>query len=762
MNIYTKLSLTSLLVILFLQIGLTQKGILRGSVFDNTTGEPIIYGNVILENTTIGANTDINGFYTIPNIPVGDYIVQATYIGYDTVRTQVTIKSGGIVTQNMNLEENSVKLSTVSISATRQQAKTEVQVSKISVSPRQIQLLPSTGAEPDIAQYLQVLPGVISTGDQGGQIFIRGGSPVQNRVMIDGITIFNPFHSIGFFSVFETELLRNVDVLTGGFNAEHGGRISAIVDIKTREGNKKRFGGVVSANPFIVKGLFEGPIVPLGDNGGSATFVVTSKKSIINRTSKQLYSYAAVTDSVGLPFDFHDTYAKLSYMSGNGSKVNLFGFNFTDTYDDPNVAKIGWDTRGGGLNFNLVPGNSSMILSGTLGFSDYDLAFRDSDETPRSSGLSSFNATIDFTIFGTQSEYKYGFDLTGIRTDFEFTNPFGLRLDQFQNTTEISAFFKYRKTTDKLVIEPSFRMQYYASLGIFSPEPRLGLKYNAADNLRFKFAGGLYSQNLISTSNERDVVNLFVGFLSGPEAQVLGVDGTSVDDKIQKASHAVLGVEYDLTDNLLLNVEGYFKDFNQLIIVNRNKILATDPDYAIETGEAKGVDFSLKYELPNLYMWGTYSYAFVDRFDGSQTYPTIFDRRHNVNFLTTYRFGEDLSWQTSVRWNLGSGFPFTQTQGFYNYNPFLGGVGTDYTQSNPENVGIIYSDERNGGRLPYYHRLDLSVQKSIEFSKYSSLDIIFSVTNAYDRDNIFYFDRVTYNRVNQLPIIPSAGIKFKI
>lgn len=758
------LSIKVILVVLsalIWNVTFAQTGTVRGSVFDQDTGEPIIYGNVILENTTIGGNTDLDGFYTIPNIPVGEYMLVATYIGYDTVKTQITIKENSILSQNINLTENSVKLSTVAISAKRQQAKTEVQVSKISVSPRQIQLLPSTGAEPDIAQYLQVLPGVISTGDQGGQIFIRGGSPIQNRIMIDGITIFNPFHSIGFFSVFETEILRNVDVLTGGFNAEHGGRISAIVDIKTREGNKKRFGGVVSANPFIIKGLVEGPIVKLNDKGSSVSFVATTKRSIIEQTSPSLYGYASNPDSLGLPYQFQDTYAKLSYASGNGSKVNLFGFDFTDEFNDPQVAKIGWGTRGGGLNFNLVPGNSNMILAGTLGFSDYDLSFKDSD-APRTSGLSSFNATIDFTFFGTQSEYKYGFDMSGIRTDFEFINPFGLRLSQFQNTTEISTFFKYRKTFEKLVFEPSFRLQYYASLSTFSPEPRLGIKYNMRDNLRFKLAGGLYSQNLISTSNERDVVNLFVGFLSAPEKPILGLDGSNTNNKIQTAAHAVLGVEYDLTENLLLNVEGYYKDFNQLIILNRNKISASDSDFAIETGDAKGIDFSLKYETPNIYMWATYSYAFVNRFDGTQTFPTAFDRRHNINFLTTYQFGGDLSWQASVRWNMGSGFPFTKTQGFYNYNPFLGGVGTDYVGGNPDNIGIIYDENRNGGRLPYYHRLDVSVQKSIEFSRYSSLDIIFSVTNAYDRDNIFYFDRVEYTRVNQLPIIPSAGVKFKL
>jgi hypothetical protein len=163
--------------------------------------------------------------------------------------------------------------------------------------------------------------------------------------------------------------------------------------------------------------------------------------------------------------------------------------------------------------------------------------------------------------------------------------------------------------------------------------------------------------------------------------------------------------------------------------------------------------------VPGLYVWATYSHGYVNRNDGEQEYPTVFDRRHNVNMLITYDLDKKGSWQVSGRWNMGSGFPFTKTKGFYNYLDYLGGVGTSYQTENPDNIGILYSDERNGGRLPYYHRFDLSVLKKISFSKHSGLEVNFSVTNAYDRPNIFYFDRLNYERVNQLPILPSASAK---
>ena len=159
-------------------------------------------------------------------------------------------------------------------------------------------------------------------------------------------------------------------------------------------------------------------------------------------------------------------------------------------------------------------------------------------------------------------------------------------------------------------------------------------------------------------------------------------------------------------------------------------------------------------------MWATYSYAIVDRFDGNETYFTHFDRRHNINFLTSYTFSKDKTWEASLRWNMGTGFPFTRTLGFYGNQNFLNDLAeTDVLGSNP-GLGVIFEERRNLGRLPVYHRLDGSIRKTFVFNRYRSLELNVSVTNIYDRDNIFYIDRITNNRVNQLPIIPSFGAKF--
>ncbi|GJM35426.1 MAG: TonB-dependent receptor [Saprospiraceae bacterium] len=751
-------------------------GTVRGNVFDQATGEPIMFGTVRLSGSSLGTNTDIDGFFSIGNVPEGNYTLVASYVGYDSVGIDINVRAGRILYERILMTSSGVDLGVVDVSARREQARSDVQISKLRVTPKQIKSLPSTGGESDIAQYLPVLPGIIVSGDQGGQLYIRGGSPIQNKILLDGMTIYNPFHSIGFFSVFETETIRSVDVLTGGFNAEYGGRISAVVDIKTREGNKKRLSGLVSASPFQAKALIEGPIKKLNDEtGGSTSFLLTGKHSYLNETSKALYGYATDTSfysfasgdttladlgDIGLPYSYTDLYGKLSFVSGNGSKLNLFGFRFADRFDFVGLAKLDWDATGFGANFTLVPPSSNVVLDGSISVTSYDVGLVESDDKPRTSSIGSYSAQLNFSYFGSSSEVRYGFEFNGFNTDFEFINPIGLSFQQKDFTTELAGYVRLKQKVGRVILEPGLRIHYYASQSELSLEPRIGLKLNISDNVRFKAAGGFYSQNLISTVNEQDIVNFFVGFLAGPEETIFQPGSrTPTKHQLQKSTHAIAGFEIDLSKKTTVNIEPYYKGFDQLIAINRNKLSSSDPDFVTETGEAYGIDFSIKYETKQLYLWGTYSLGYVNRDDGEEQFPTIFDRRHNVNILATYGFGQDQAWEFGLRWNLGSGFPFTTTQGFYQNVNFGELLYTNILTGNND-IGTILSSDRNDGRLSYYHRLDLSLKRTFKFSDFSRLEAIVSVTNAYNRENIFYVDRITNNRVNQLPILPSLGLTF--
>ena len=343
----------------------------------------------------------------------------------------------------------------------------------------------------------------------------------------------------------------------------------------------------------------------------------------------------------------------------------------------------------------------------------------------------------------------------GYQTDFDFTNASDLQISQKENSTELSGFVNYKLKGEKLIVEPGIRIYKYNSIAA-TFEPRLGAKFLASDRLRFKLAAGKYSQNLVSTNSDRDVVNLFYGFLSAPEDIPDEFLGKEISNGLQKANHLIVGMEYDFSDNIDFNLEGYVKEFSQLTNINKDKISINDPDFIVEKGLAQGVDLVLKYSNPKFYFWAVYSLGYITRTDENQTYRPHFDRRHNVNLVATYKFGFDNSWSFDARWNFGTGFPFTQTQGFYPLLDFDDGINTTYNEETGE-LGIIYAD-LNEGRLPYYHRLDVALKKEYQLSKNSTFNWNVGITNAYNRENIFYFNRIEYKRVNQLPFMPSAGI----
>ncbi len=745
----------------------SQNAVVRGFIYNQDNGEPLISGSVYLEGTTFGAATDVDGYFNISRVPPGTYTLVVSSVGFEPFSKQITVKANEILSERINLKELVSELDEVVISGERQQMRTQVKTSVVKVTPKEMSRIPTVGSEPDLAQYLQVLPGVIFTGDQGGQLYIRGGAPIQNKVLLDGMIVYNPFHSIGLFSVFDSDIIRVADVYTGGFGAQYGGRISSIMDITTRDGNKNRYSGKFSASTFMAKALLEGPIKKAkSSSDGSSSFVFTAKHSFLEESSKVLYSYI---DTAGLPFNFTDIYGKVSFNARNGSKANFFGFNFSDQVTYRGITDIGWTSSGMGSNVVLIPENYAAQIKANVAYSSYHIRMTEADQQPRESSINGFNVGLQFIYFFGKDELDYGIETLGFNTDFNYFNSVGRKITQQQYTTELATFARYKMTLGRFLIEPSFRLHYYASLSETSPEPRIGLKYNLSDNFRLKMAGGVYSQNLIAANSDRDVVNLFYGFLSGPENVQVEFDGKPIKSKLQKSNHAILGFEFDLTKRVLLNVETYIKDNIQLTNINRNKLYDDSSenqdkpaylrkDFIIETGKAYGFDFLMKYDYRRLYLWAVYSLSWVTRYDGVIEYPPHFDRRHNVNLVGSYNFGEDLSWEFSTRWNLGSGFPFTQTQGFYEKIPFHDGINTDYTTANGE-LGIVYGP-LNQGRLPYYHRLDANLKKTIATGQDSEIEITISITNVYNRQNIFYFDRIRYERVNQLPFMPSIGMNW--
>jgi hypothetical protein len=754
-------------------------GTIKGFVYDKRSGEVLTYATIIVENTKTGVQTDVNGYFSL-SLASGTYTLIATALGYDSMVMTVNLLPDAIATKKVLLSQKEVGLQEVRVSGRKTDKITRINTGVTNITPRELKLLPSAGGEPDLAQYLQVIPGVVFTGDQGGQLYIRGGSPAQTGIYLDGITIYSPFHSIGLFSVFETEAIRNVDVYTAGFSAQYGNRTSAIVDVHTKDGNKNDVSGIVSVSPIMARVLIDGPLLKSKkDNGAGITYLVTAKTSYLDQTSKSLYGGLGDQFKVGLPYKFTDIYGKLTFSGDNGSKLNVFGFNFDDQaklLNDstdavfPVRADYHWKARGAGGTFVVTPGNTSALIDGKVAFSNYDIGVSKEllnipvDTVPRTSQINGFEAGINFTYFlPNYSQLKYGIEVSGTHTALNYYSAQGVSTTENRQSTLAALYFMFRHNfSSRFIFEPSIRLQYYSELDKLSPEPRLGMKYNITDDIRLKAAAGIYSQNIISTKSDQDIVNLFTGFLLSPDQEIKDVKGNVVKTNLQTAYHLVGGIEVDV-NQVEFNLEPWVKVFGQVDELNRNKVYVSDPDFVAANGIAKGVDLSAKYSTQRIYLWGAMGYQSVDytSIDSKgqkQTYPTPFDTRFNANAVASYTLGKKKDWEVSGRYNIHSPFPFTQTQGFYENVPMsTNGIATNYLTTNG-NLGVVYANEINGGRLSWYHRLDVAVKKHFKLSTKSSIDATFAVTNVYDRRNIFYVNRFTNVRVYQLPLFPSLNL----
>jgi hypothetical protein len=740
-----------------------QHSVIKGFTYDEASGETLPYCAIQLVGTSFGALSDATGAFLINKIPAGTYVVKVSLLGFNDLFDTVTVTGNTTLTKRYSISPSSQTLDAVQIMGENTRKEQETRTAVISVTPKDLSKMPAIGGQPDFAQYLQVVPGIVSTGDQGGQLYVRGGTPIQNMLLLDGVILFNPFHSIGIFSVFDMDIMSSADVYTGGFGAEFGGRISSVMDIKTRDGNKKRISGKVDLSNIGAQLLLEGPLLKLKDDRKTAiSFILSGKGSYLEQSSKVFYPYVENKD--GLPYNFLDLYGKVTLSTKNGTKWNIFGFNYDDRVNYSSVAKYGWNNWGIGSNLLIVPGDAPTTIEAAIAYSKYSSELQDVNFDPRRSSMDGFTFDLGFNYYLGKSLLKVGIDVVGYNTNYEYYTIYHSQRNIEDHTTDLSLFIKYKYNfRNKLLIEPSFRLQYYYSLGEVSPEPRLAIKYNILNNLRLKLAAGMYSQNLVAVSSDQDVVNLFTGFTSSPldndllPRTIIG-DDQEIRGRLQKAQHAILGLEYDPINTLSINVEGYFKNFSQLISANRYKMVDEDSEFIWEKGQAYGGDISVKYENKGVYLWFVYSLGWVKRYDGIITYYPHFDRRHNINLVASYSFGKRRSWEINARWNFGTGFPFTQTQAYYpHYNP--SDISGDYTSVN-EDVYFLLADF-NQARLPNYHRLDLGAKKKFFLTQRQTLEVSFSMTNVYNYKNVFYVNRTTNDIIYQLPFLYYFGLTWR-
>jgi len=752
---------------------IAQRTTLKGFIYDSKTGQPVSYATVSIEQTPFGVLSDAQGYYHLEGLIPGSYKVQVRCLGYKPLEEYTELEENRPAVRNFILEPAAVELKEVDVSSARESQKERITISEISILPAEIEMTPSIGGMPDVIQRIQLTPGVVSRGDVGGQIYIRGGTPVQNKMLLDEAVIYNPVHSIGLFTVFDNDYIRNVDLYTGGFGAEYGGCISSVMNVSTRYGNTQRLAGKADLSTIMSKLIIEGPLLKDSTMERSTLSILFSvKNSHFEQAMDWFYPYV----DQELPFHFLDIYSKLTLHVGRSMRLNLYGFNSRDRvgYSD-SPASYYWTSSGFGGDIQLLPPRASMLIKAYFASSSYKITLEEQSYSPRFSNVNHISFGFRFKRYLKNQTVNYGLEIMNLTTDYSyFTTPFNA-FQQRENSTELAAYLQYHLRAGKFMVDPGLRYQYYATLSKSSLEPRLALKFFILEDFRLKAAAGLYTQNLISAISDRDIVNFFQGFLSAPVNLVNEDQGDMSDYYLQKSWHLIGGIEADLFSKLFINVEVYYKYYPQLINFNKNKILdeqkyPEEPkylvrDFIVESGFAEGIDFSVLYDDQWRRLELGYSYAITKRiYDdpemGRQEYFPQYDRRHNLNLSGSIRFGRNHCWEVNSRWHFGTGFPFTPSMGYYETVALDENATINHLTSNG-NPGIVYG-EYNSKRLPSYHRLDAAVKKRFVIMGRDMLEVEFTVINIYNRKNIFYTDRRTNEQVYQLPFLPSlrVGVEF--
>jgi hypothetical protein len=747
-----------------------QNNTIKGFINDADSRQPVPLANVVVTPPGSGTVSNEEGYYLVHKLPAGEVILKVTCVGYDSVTEQLTMKSNMTLIRNIYLRPVAYDLGEFNVSA-RKERVSQRKISEVKVIPAEIALTPSMGGMPDLIQHIQTLPGIVTRGDIGGQVYIRGGTPVQTKVLLDDAVIYNPVHSIGLFSVFDNDYIRNVDLYTGGFNAEYGSCLSSVIDISTRLPNTARWSGKADISTIAAKALIEGPLLTDSTlENLTISAMLSVKASYFEQATDWFYPYVEQE----LPFYFRDIYGKVTAKLGKSFSMSLSGYSFRDEVSETNTFQTyDWDAKGFSLNLLTMPAEVPILIKTYIAGSGYQMNLSEPNQDNRYSKVSSIAVGMKFYRYLARQTAKYGIEFTDLRTNYMYFTSDYTTYEQGENSGELSGYLDYEGNFGWVIFEAGFRGAFYTSLMRFSPEPRLSVRFMVTENLALKVAAGMYAQNLIGAVSDKDIVNFFQGYLSAPVDMVSASGKDPNDFYLQKANHLVAGVEYDFRSKVRFNVEAYYKDYTQLISFNKNKLFNEDdnpgaPSYMSgtfisETGFAEGIEITVKYTESRLNMEANYSLAMVKRRytdpDGEVVeYFPQYDRRHNVNFSGMFYFGKNRSWTISARWNYGSGFPFTPTAGYYEGITFDEYGKYNYLTQNGQ-MNILYGPY-NSKRLPAYHRLDMALKKSFTFRNRNTIEAEISVINVYNQENIFYINRETNEEAYQLPILPGLRISY--
>lgn len=727
-----------------------QEVALRGFVVNAETGQPLPGAHVLLRRVDVqepprGTAANSNGYYYLAGLAPGRYALRVSFVGYQTLRDTLRLTDQEEpLTHTVELRPTEQPLQEVVVTGQAGGATTR-EAGRQQVAPEDLARIPTPSISGDLAGYLQSMPGVVSVGDRGGQLFIRGGTPDQNLILMDKMKVFRPFHIVGFYSAFPQELVSDAEIYAGGFPAQYSGRLSSVIDVEMRGGNREQVEAAATAGPFLTGLRLEGP---LNDEGLS--LLGAARFSQIERT-------APVILGQDQPLRFDDQFVKLQ----NTFETGRCGATGLHTYDrgqiDPEANTVfRWSNYVFGGRCVAAGSGSSALIDVSFGSSFVRNAVGEGGAPQRRSTVWDLATNLDVTrplkgggaikgglrIHSKEIGYSLGEKFQGLRTGSE-------------NWLSVNGYLGTKlQIGQTLDLHPGLAVTLPFDFGP-SVEPRLRASWRpfGSEDQEMSAAVGLYRQTVVGLTDDRDLGSVFTAWVPAP-----------LDRGRPSAWHAILGWNQQL-GAFGLSVEGYYKDLNNLSVPIWSAIARFTTELTAAEGTSGGVDLRGEFERGPVYAYLGYGFSWTrytatqDNFGtwfgtDIQSYHPPHDRRHELNTVLSVNLGFATA---DVRWQLGSGRPYTKPFGF---DLFLR---LRELLESPRYIGtprLLY-EKPYRDRLPAYHRLDVSLERTVELDKVD-LTAKAGAINLYDRQNLFYFDLFTQRRVNQLPLVPYLAVEITV
>ena len=782
------IALLSLLT--FTTTSLAQKFTLSGYIKDADTGESLISATVIRTGSSSGTSANTHGFYSL-TLSKDSVKLTYSYVGYQLSVVRLLLTRDTII--NVNLK-SSTELEEVVISSTKAEAIHEsTRMSTFSIPVETIKALPAFMGEVDILKIIQLMPGVQSGNEGSTGLYVRGGGPDQNLMLLDGVPVYNASHLFGFFSVFNADAINHVELTKGGFPARYGGRLSSVIDINMKEGNMKEIKGEGSIGLIASKVTVEGPLIK-----DKSSFIISARRTYIDLLAQPIIR--AKTKGLSIGYYFYDINAKLNYTINQKNRLylsNYFGNDKayskekqkfdddTTTYSTRDNSGLKWGNTITAFRWNHVF-NPKLFSNITTTYSRYNFeVFHDKKETQVSANTAE-------EIFYSGYQYHSGIRDWGAKIDFDYlphpdhfvrfgTNniwhTFSPGVYSYKSTEQSDTTIGARVTRAYEVstyVEDDWKVNDRLKLNVGAHLSAFNVDRKWYHSLQPRIAGRFLLMNELALKASYSSMTQFIHLLTNAGIGLptdLWVSSTA-RIKPQSANQVAVGLAKTYKRQYEISLEGYYKKMNNLIEYKDGaSYLNVEGDWQDKVvtnghGRSYGLELLLQKKTGSITGWLGYTLSKTtrqfDELNFGKTYPYKYDRRHDISLALTHTW--DKRRDFSLVWVYGSGNSITLPGAVYKSITNVSDPRVSYTQP------VYYYGDRNSYRMDSYHRLDLSFSWWKD-TKWGQRKWTLAIYNVYNHRNPFYVDIVRdptpftsknkFVQYSLFPIIPSVTYSFK-